>query len=108
MRVRRASTRGLLLASIVVVVAGCSNPTSGATPSPTASYNPGARPSSPARVRFVQPQDQALLPAGIIHIELALDGGTIVKQTTTHITSTTGHIHFLVNGQLVAMNYSTV
>ena len=97
-----------MLAMVVLAGAGCGSPTTGATPSPTASYKPTARPSSPARVRFVQPQDQAVLPAGVVHIELALDGGTIVNQTTTHITPTTGHIHFLVNGKLVAMNYSTM
>ena len=60
------------------------------------------------RLSFVQPQNNALVPAGVVHIELQLDGATIVRQTTTHITPTTGHIHFSINDKLVAMNYSTV
>jgi methionine-rich copper-binding protein CopC len=101
----------LPLLGLCLVCAGCapfgsSQSGGSASPSPFASYNAQARPSSPATLRFVQPQDKAQLKAGVIHIELNLQGAQIVRQTSTHITSTTGHIHFSVNDKLVAMNYS--
>lgn len=103
--------RFLLLAMLAPLCAGCvpfgpSQP--GASPSPSASYDPAGRPASPAKLTFVQPQDQAQLKAGVVHIQLSLEGAKIVPQTTTNITPTEGHVHFSVNDKLVAMNYSTM
>lgn len=103
----------LSVLGLCVVLAACapfgsSQSDSSASPSPFASYDAQARPSSPAKVTFVQPQDQGQLKAGIVHIQLNLVGAQIVQQTTTNISPTTGHIHFSVNDKLVAMNYSTM
>ena len=38
-------------------------------------------------------------------VRLALTGAKIVSQTTTRIRPDQGHIHLLVDGELVAMNY---
>jgi hypothetical protein len=97
---------GLCLVCAACGPFGSSQSDGSASPSPFASYNAQARPSSPAKLTFVQPLDKAVLKAGIVHIQLDLEGGQIVRQTSTHITPTTGHIHFSVNDKLVAMNYS--
>jgi hypothetical protein len=110
MKMRRAGA-AVVIVGASLLGGGCSwfgGATTDATPTPNASYNPQARPSSPAKVVFVQPQDNAQLPAGVVHVQLDLQGGQIVSQTTTNITPTTGHIHFSVNDKLVAMNYSTM
>jgi hypothetical protein len=102
------------LAAVVVAaltMTGCSwfgGTSVSSSPSPVASYNPASRPSSPAKLRFIQPQDQAQVKAGVVHVQLALEGASIVSQTTRNITPTTGHIHFSVNDKLIAMNYSTM
>jgi hypothetical protein len=97
---------GLCLVCGACAPFGSSQPDGSASPSPLATYNAQARPSSPATLTFVQPLDKAVLKAGIVHIQLDLAGAQIVRQTTTHINATTGHIHFSVNDKLVAMNYS--
>jgi hypothetical protein len=101
----------LVLPGLCLVCASCapfgsSQSAGSASPSPFASYNAQARPSSPAKLTFLQPQDKTQVKAGVIHIQLNLQGAQIVRLTTTHITPTTGHIHFSVNDKLVSMNYS--
>jgi hypothetical protein len=99
----------LLFVVPLMALAACGSGTTTQTGiSPSAGYNPGSRPSSPAGLSFVQPQNNAVVPAGVVHIQLQLEGATIVSQTTTHITPTTGHIHFSINDKLFRMNYSTV
>jgi hypothetical protein len=112
MRVVRANGV-LLVAAVSLSLAGCSlfgqtQPSTSPSPSPAASYNPQARPSSPAKLAFVQPQNNAQLRAGVVHIQLSLEGAQIVPQTTTNITPTQGHVHFSVNDKLIAMNYTTM
>lgn len=101
----------LVIVGTTLFVGGCSwfgGTSTDASPSPNASYNPQSRPSSPAMLSFVEPQNNAQLKAGTVHVQLDLQGAQIVPQTTTNITPTTGHIHFSVNDKLVAMNYSTM
>jgi hypothetical protein len=97
------------IAALAALLAGCSvlggAPTPGPSPSP--SFDLARRPSSPARVRFVSPQDNAQVPAGIVHVVIALDGGTIVRQTSLDVVPTEGHIHFYVDNHLISMNYGT-
>jgi hypothetical protein len=99
--------RTLTLAIAVLTLGACGTPPPPPTPSPSPTVNLATRPSSPVRIRIVSPADQAQIPAGVIHVGIAVDGGIIVKQTTTHITPTEGHVHFSVNGKLISMNYGT-
>jgi hypothetical protein len=71
--------------------------------------NSTARPSSPATVRILSPStgdvfhgDPARVP-----IRVRVTGGRIVPFTTTKLTPTTGHIHVLIDGAIVAMTTST-
>jgi hypothetical protein len=69
---------------------------------------PTARPSSPATVAIVTPSNGEQFPADTtIPVEVDLEGGRIVKQSTKDITPTTGHLHLSVDGKIVSMNYAT-
>ncbi len=66
------------------------------------------RPSSPARIEIVSPRagdvfrgDPASVP-----IRVRVIGGRIVPFTTTKLSPTTGHIHVLIDGAIVAMTTS--
>lgn len=107
-QIRRITCPQMLLLATTAGLVACGSSPPQPTPSAVASYNPGVRPSSPATVAFLEPQNGSQVPAGIVNIRLQLNGGTIVRQTSTHVTPTEGHIHFSVNDRLVAMNYSTM
>jgi hypothetical protein len=92
--------RGVLLA---VVATSCT----GSPPTPTHPMVPstGPRPSSPARVEIVEPAQGETIRAETVHVELRLDGGTIVPETSTDLRPDEGHVHLYVNNVLVSMNY---
>ena len=62
------------------------------------------RPSSPAKLTIVTPRNGQTVKEGA-ELRLGLDGAKIVNQTTTRIQGDEGHIHLLVDGKLVNMNY---
>jgi hypothetical protein len=43
-----------------------------------------------------------------LHVRLGLSGGTVVPQTSTHLTPDRGHVHLLVDGRVVSMTYGLV
>lgn len=70
---------------------------------------PPGRPSSPARIAILTPSDGQTYrgdPATVT-VRVRVIGGRIVPFTTTHLTATTGHVHLLIDGALVAMTTST-
>ncbi len=76
---------------------------------PIIAPNRSARPSSPARVEILIPTNGQVFhgdPASV-PIRVRVVGGRIVGFTTTKITPTTGHIHLLIDGAIVAMTTST-
>jgi hypothetical protein len=102
----------LALAMVVVllVVAACGSSGSATIapsigPSLVAPTPAGSRPSSPAVLTFVSPTPNEVISGTTLHVELTLQGATIVPATTTNISPTTGHVHLYVDNALVSMNY---
>lgn len=53
---------------------------------------------------IVAPEIGQVIPAGkTFQIRLSLSGARIVDLTTTRVTPDTGHIHLMVDGELVSM-----
>jgi hypothetical protein len=96
----------LALAALAVVLlgacssAGSSTPTS--TPAPTSL---AARPTSTAKLTILAPRNGQTLSRHSPEVRLGLAGAKIVAHTTTRIRPDQGHLHLLVDGKLVAMNY---
>jgi hypothetical protein len=70
---------------------------------------PPGRPSSPAHITILAPSDGEAYrgdPATVT-VRVRVIGGRIVPFTTTKLTPTTGHVHILIDGALVAMTTST-
>jgi hypothetical protein len=64
----------------------------------------GTRPSS-ATIAFAAPKEGEVVSGSLLHVRLQLDGGRVVANTTTAVTSDTGHIHLSLDGNLVSMTY---
>jgi hypothetical protein len=95
-----------VLAVAVLGLAACSGGGdgggSGAPTTTAASAAP--RPSSPAKLTILTPRNGQTVKEGS-QLRLGLDDAKIVNQTTTRIQGDQGHIHLLVDGKLVSMNY---
>jgi hypothetical protein len=90
----------------VLLLAACSgsggSSSSAAAP---ASTTLGARPASTAKLTILSPHNGQTIHSQTPQVRLGLAGAKIVTQTTTNIRPDQGHVHLLVDGKLVAMNY---
>ena len=104
-RIPRAGAYGLLgIAGILVV-------TSAFVPrrllGPRAPSANAARPASTATIAFERPTEHQRVSGTELDVVLDLQGGTIVQATTSSIAPDTGHIHLLLDGNLVSMTFGT-
>lgn len=65
----------------------------------------GPRPASTASIAFVRPSPGLAVSGAWLDVQVRLDGGTIVEQTSTNITPDTGHLHVFLDGELLSMTY---
>ena len=104
-RRRRRALAVALLAVAGLAVAACSGGDGGGSAAPATTAAPAApRPSSPAKLTILAPRNGQTVKEGA-EVRLGLDNAKIVNQTTTRIQGDEGHIHLLVDGKLVNMNY---
>jgi hypothetical protein len=102
-RTRRARAAALLAAA-ALALAACSGGDGGSA-APAATTVAAARPSSPAKLTIETPRNGQTVHQDRPEVHLNLVGAKIVSQTTTHIQGDEGHIHLIVDGKLVNMNY---
>lgn len=70
---------------------------------------PGApRPSSPAKLSFVEPNADAKESGDTMTVRMNLQNATLTPLTTTVITPDTGHIHLSLDGTLISMSGDTL
>ena len=103
MSLRRA--RGVVSALIAVALLATACGSGGATPD-SPSPSSGSRPSSTAKLSILSPKNGSVVKGPTIHVELSLQGAQIVKQTSTDLSPDKGHMHVLLDGSLISMNYS--
>jgi hypothetical protein len=103
-RTRRARAAVLLAAVAALALAACSGGDGGSA-APAATTVAAARPSSPAKLTIETPRNGQTVHQDRPEVRLNLVGAKIVSQTTTHIQGDEGHIHLIVDGKLVNMNY---
>jgi hypothetical protein len=100
----RPARAAVLLAVTALGLAACSSGNGGSA-QPAATTAVAARPSSPARLTIETPGNGQTVRQRRPEVRLELVGGRIVNQTTTRVQGNEGHIHLLVDGKLVTMNY---
>jgi hypothetical protein len=100
----RSLTAAVALATLVQ--AGCS---SGKSPSGQGGSAPAGatadRPSSPAKLTILAPHDGQVVEGRGLQLKLSLEGAKVVRATSTNIRPDQGHVHVLLDGKLISMNY---
>jgi hypothetical protein len=112
----RTLTAALALAALVL--AGCSSGGSssgsggsggqGGSEQQSATTTPGAtadRPSSTGKLRIAAPRNGQIVKGTNLTLKLDLTGAKIVQATTTKIQPDQGHVHVMLDGKLISMNY---
>jgi hypothetical protein len=94
------------LALAALLLAACSGSGSSGGSPPATSTATLQRPRSTAKLSIVTPHNGQTVKGEGLTLHLGLKGAKIVPQTSTHIRPDQGHIHLLVDGRLVAMNYA--
>jgi hypothetical protein len=111
----RAVRTAAILAILFTAVAACSACGSDSVPPPTATTPPATlppgtpapnRPASPATVAIVAPTDGSMVPAGTVHVQVAITGATVVQATSSDIQPDKGHVHLYIDGNLQYMAYT--
>jgi hypothetical protein len=78
-----------------------------ASPSTTPPATASARPSSTAELSIVGPKQNQVIHGTTATVDVKLTGATIVSQTSTDLQPDEGHLHVILDDQLVSMTSST-
>ena len=81
--------------------------TTGSSGSTTTSGSIGPRPSSPAVLTILAPKNGEVIHGTSVDLRVRLQHAKIVRATTTHITPTQGHLHVILDDQLISMTEGT-
>jgi hypothetical protein len=104
-RIPRTGAYGLLGVAGILVVTSAFVPRALLGPKPATAT--GTRPASTATISFTTPTEHQHVTGSELDVALDLQGGTIVQSTTSSIAPDTGHIHLLLDGNLVSMTFGT-
>jgi hypothetical protein len=105
---RTRPARAAVLAAVIAALAvtACSGGDGDGSAAPaTTTAAVAERPSSPAKLTITAPRNGQTVRQDRPELRLDLVGGKIVNQTTNRIRGDEGHIHLVVDGKLVDMNY---
>jgi hypothetical protein len=101
----RAAAAGLALVAALAGCSGGSGGGSGAQAGTPASTAAADRPSSPAKLTIASPRNGQTVKGGTVELRLDLRNAKIVSATTTNIRPDQGHVHVMLDGRLISMNY---
>ena len=105
-RSRTSRFRATVLLAAALAATACSGGNADGSAPPAATAVAAApRPSSPAKLTIMAPRNGQTVRQDRPEVRLDLVGGKIISQTTNRIQGDEGHIHLLIDGKLVAMNY---
>jgi hypothetical protein len=102
---RTTVIRSMAIAAAGTVLAACGGDGSGGSPSATLSLVP--RPMSTAELVVTSPQNGEILRDSTVDLRIGLDGARIVPQTTTELAPDEGHLHVLLDDELISMTEGT-
>lgn len=91
-----------LVAAALMIAVACGGGGSGSD-----ANDPGAeaRPTSPAKISILTPKNGDVVRGTSVELKMSLEGGKVVEPSVTKITPTTGHIHVVLDEEVVSMDY---
>jgi hypothetical protein len=91
-----------------IMAAGCSSGSSASptTPSPTPIVNPN-RPASTAKLSIQSPKTGQVVHGTTVEMKVKLLDAKIVPASTTNIVPNEGHLHVILDNQLISMTGAT-
>ena len=101
-RVPRIRILALAVAA-VLALAACGGGSDGADAPSTGPSPSGPRPSSPAQLTIVSPRNGRTVAGPDVMLRVDLEGARIVPATTTDISPDEGHLHVILDDQLISM-----
>ncbi len=107
MRSDRRKTKLLAATALLswcLLAAACSGSDA---PASTAAATSGIRPSSTAILTIVAPKIGAVVKGSTVDVKVDLQGATIVPATSTNLRPDQGHLHVILDDQLVTMTAKT-
>ena len=90
------------LLTLALLLAGCGG---SAGAGGTTTTTPTSRPSSPAKLTILSPDNGQAIKGSTVKVRLRLRDARIVRPTSQHITPTTGHVHVYLDDRIISMNY---
>jgi hypothetical protein len=113
MRTTRTTQTAMLALALLTAACGGSGGTadgsaspatpSVAEPSMSMSMAPGARPSTQATLEIAAPKNGEKIQGSDVTLKLVLKGGTISTTTSTDLGPDEGHLHVVLDDQLISM-----
>ena len=91
-----------------IMAVGCSSGSSGGptTSSPTPTVNPN-RPASTAKLSILSPKNGQVVHGTTLEMKVMLVDAKIVPASTTNIVPNEGHLHVILDDQLISMTGDT-
>ncbi len=107
---RRCTQQGMTVAAVALVlaVAACGDPAPGDPTATQASPSIAQdRPASTGELEIVSPQNGQRISGNTAQLEIDLQGADLVDQTSTDLQPDEGHLHVVLDGELVSMTSGT-
>lgn len=95
----------IVTVAVMTVLSACGGGSTTPTPTASPTTNLSTRPSSPAALQIVSPTPNQVVSGSTVHVVVALQDATVVKQTSTHIQPDQGHVHLYLDSKLIYMAY---
>jgi Family of unknown function (DUF6130) len=108
--VRDRFGRRMVVAAIVVLLAGACSSDGGSPKSDTGSTPTSVsadRPASTAKLAIITPTNGQVVHGTTVQMKVRLNDATIVPATTTDIVPDEGHLHVILDDQLISMTGET-
>jgi hypothetical protein len=97
-----------LTTTLIAAACGSGDGTPSATPPPTTTPTVSAdRPSSPARLTIRSPTNGQVVEGTTVELRISLKDAVVVPATTTDIVPDEGHLHVILDDQLISMTGDT-
>src|SRR5262245_7362 len=93
----------LVVALLAASCVGDGVDTTGSTGSNGSTASSGQRPSSTAKLSIVEPEVDQVVHGSSVDLKVRLRGAKLVPATTTDIVPDEGHLHVLLDDQLISM-----